>query len=76
MTKLHQEDQIEPFFITEEVEAELITAGYKFVPPSHGRTTSLSEILAGLTDAELATWSSVFSEVEIERRRAGQSRQV
>ena len=34
MMKQHQEDQIEPFFISEEVEAELIAAGYEFEPPS------------------------------------------
>ncbi len=75
MTKPHQEDQDEPFFITEEVVAKLIAAGYEFEPPDHGRTTSLPEILAGLTDAELATWPSVLSEVEIERRRASLPRQ-
>ncbi len=32
MTKPHQEDQDEPFFITEEVEAKLTTAGYEFEP--------------------------------------------
>lgn len=76
MMKQHQEDRIEPFVISEGVEAELIAAGYEYAPPSHGRTTSLPEILAGLTDSELGTWLSVFLEVEIERRRAGQSRQV
>lgn len=69
MTKPHQEDQAEPFFITEEVEAELIAAGYEFEPPGHARTTSLPKILTGLTDAELATWSSELSKGEIERRR-------
>lgn len=36
MTKLHQEKQAEPFFITEEVEAELIAAGYAFAACSAG----------------------------------------
>lgn len=32
----HQENgQFEPFFITEDVEAELIAAGYEFEPPNH-----------------------------------------
>ncbi len=38
--------QPEPFFITEDVEAELIAAGYEFEPPNHVRTagtTSLSQ---------------------------------
>ena len=41
MTKLHQEDQAERLFITEEVEAELITAGYEFAPPCQARTASI-----------------------------------
>jgi hypothetical protein len=45
MTKTHQEEQAEPFFITEEVEAELIAAGYEFEPPGHARTASISELL-------------------------------
>lgn len=32
--------QFEPFFITEDVEAELIAAGYEFEPPNHALTTS------------------------------------
>lgn len=44
MTKPHQEDQAEPFFITEEVEAELIAAGYEFEPPGHARTASIREL--------------------------------
>lgn len=74
MTKPHQN---EPFFITEEVEARLTAAGYKFEPPSHTRTTSLPEILACLTDAALATWPNVLSKEEIERRqgRAPEARQ-
>lgn len=44
MTKPHQEDQAEPFFITEEVEAELIAAGYEFAPPGHVRTASIRDL--------------------------------
>ena len=44
MTKPHQEDQAEPFFITEEVEAELTAAGYEFEPPGHARTASILEL--------------------------------
>jgi hypothetical protein len=32
--------QFEPFFITEDVEAELIAAGYEFEPPNHALTAS------------------------------------
>ena len=44
MTRPHQEDQAEPFFITEEVEAELTAAGYEFAPPGHARTASIREL--------------------------------
>lgn len=44
MTKLHQEDQAEPFFITEDVEAELIAAEYVFAPAGHARTASIREL--------------------------------
>lgn len=73
MTTLHH-DQAEPFFITEEVEAELIAAGYMFEPPGHVSTKRLPEILASLTDDELTTWPSVLSKGETERRRVGQHR--
>ncbi|MGC8732606.1 MAG: hypothetical protein ACP5RC_10145 [Halothiobacillaceae bacterium] len=69
MTTLHQDTQAEPFFITTEVEAELIAAGYQFEPPSHFATMRLPEVLASLTDAELATWPSELSKEEIERRQ-------
>lgn len=44
MIKPRQEDQAEPLFITEEVEAELIAAGYEFSLPSHARAASTSEL--------------------------------
>ncbi|MCG5499648.1 hypothetical protein [Ectothiorhodospira lacustris] len=31
--------QLEPFFITEDVEAELVATGYEFEPPNHVQTT-------------------------------------
>jgi len=68
MTKPLHPAPAEPFFITEEIEAELITAGYEFEPPDHARTTSLPEILAGLTDDELATWSGKLADEERARR--------
>jgi len=34
----------EPFFITEEVEAKLLAAGYEFKPPSHIRTKSIIDL--------------------------------
>lgn len=72
---MKQHDENEPFFITEEVEAELIAAGHVFELPRHVSTKNLPEILAGLTDDELATLPGVLSKGEIEHRRAGQPRQ-
>lgn len=42
--KPHQDDQAAPFFITEEIEAELIAAGYEFEPPAHVSTTNIREL--------------------------------
>ena len=62
MTNLHHNDQAEPFFITAEVEAELIAAGYQFEPPSHFATMCLPEVLAGLTNhycgERLSPWAA------------------
>lgn len=68
MTTPYQDDHTEPFFITEEIEAELIAAGYVFEPPGHARTTSLPAILAGLTLEELATWPGELADQERARR--------
>lgn len=68
MNQPNQDDQIEPFFITEENEAEMITRGYTFEPPNHARTTSLPEILAGLSDVQLARWSGDLAEQERKNR--------
>lgn len=43
MKSKHQ-DENEPFFITEDVEAELAAAGYEFEPPAHARTKSIREL--------------------------------
>ncbi|RWA36748.1 transcriptional regulator [Xylella fastidiosa] len=44
MTKLHQEDQDEPFFITEDVATEMAAADYEFKPPGHARTKSVRDL--------------------------------
>lgn len=44
MTKPHQKDQAEPFFITEDVAAEMAAAGYEFGPPGHARTASIRDL--------------------------------
>lgn len=41
-----QSDQEEPFFITEEIEAEMIAAGYVFEPPPIVCTGRLRDVLA------------------------------
>ena len=47
--------QEEPFFITEEIDAEMIAAGYVFEPPAHFTTTNarrLFDLRAGETVSE------------------------
>lgn len=53
MTKLHQEDQSEPFFIIEDVVAEMAAAGYEFKPPSHARTKSVCDLYGWQFDETL-----------------------
>lgn len=62
MTKSHQEDQIEPFFITDGPPSNDLP-----IPPH--RTMNLPQILAGLTDDELARWPGDLADAESERRR-------
>lgn len=59
----------EPFFITEEAEAEMVKAGYSFEPPrGHVRTASLAEMLAQTTDDELLKWPGEPADRERKRR--------
>ena len=44
MTEQYQDGQDEPFFITDEIEAELLASGYEFAPPNHVRTKSICEL--------------------------------
>ncbi|MFZ6694305.1 transcriptional regulator [Stenotrophomonas acidaminiphila] len=44
MTKPYQDDQVEPFFITEEIAAEMAATGYEFKPPGHARTKSVRDL--------------------------------
>lgn len=64
-----QKDQEEPFFITEEIEADMVAAGYVFEPPAHVSIVRLPEVLAGLTDAELAAWPAQLATEKVELRR-------
>lgn len=63
----HQND--EPFFITDEIEAEMKAAGYEFEPPAHVSTQLLCQVVAALSDSELATWPSLLTEQEVKRRQ-------
>lgn len=63
-----QDEQIEPFFITEEIETEMIARGCTFEPPNHARTISLPGILASLSDDELAKWEGDFADEERVKR--------
>lgn len=65
MKKPHQD---EPFFITEEVAAEMIASGYEFEPPPIACTVRLRNVLEGMTDAELALQPGEIAEQELERR--------
>lgn len=68
-TEKAKSDQDEPFFITKEIEAEMVKAGYSFDPPaSHVRTVSLAGILSQMTDEELKDWPGDMAEQERERR--------
>ena len=64
-----QSDQEEPFFITEEIEAEMIAAGHMFEPPPIVCTGRLRDVLARMTDDELALQPGEIADQERERRR-------
>ena len=67
MTKPHQD--AEPFFITEEVAAEMIAGGYEFELPPILCTIRLRDVLERMSDAELALQPGEFADQERERRR-------
>ena len=67
-TEEAKSDQDEPFFITKEMEAEMVKAGYFFdLPTSHVRTVSLAGMLSQMTDEELKDWPGDMAEQERER---------
>jgi len=59
----------EPFFITEEVEAGLLAAGYVFEPPSIACTVRLRDVLKGMSDDELALQPGEIADQEREHRQ-------
>ena len=63
----------EPFFITEEAEAEMVAAGYEFEPPPIPCTIRLRDVLERMTDAELALQPGEIAEQERKRRQNKQS---
>ena len=73
MTELHQDDRTEPFFITEEVAAEMIAGGYEFEPSPIPCTIRLRGVLEGMTNAELALQPGEIAEQERKRRKNEQS---
>ncbi|MBV6303723.1 hypothetical protein KVP10_02430 [Candidimonas humi] len=67
MTKLHQD--AEPFFITEEIAAEMTAGGYEFGPPPIPCTIRLRDVLERMTDAELALQPGEIADQERGCRR-------
>lgn len=67
MTLEHHNE--EPFFITEEVEAELIAAGHVFKPPPIVCTGRLHHVLERMTDTELALQPGEIADDEREHRQ-------
>jgi len=68
MTKPHQDT--EPFFITEEVAAEMIDGGYEFEPPHIPCTIRLHDVLKGMSDAELESQPGEIADQERESRQS------
>lgn len=64
-----QSGQEEPFFITEEIAAEMIAAGHVFEPPPIACTGRLRDVLERMTDEELALQPGEVAGQERERRR-------
>jgi len=69
---MKQYDDNEPFFITEEVKAEMMAAGYVFEPPPIACTVRLHEVLERMADAELALLPGEIADKERERRQSKQ----
>ncbi|GKT16295.1 hypothetical protein AVHY2522_11175 [Acidovorax sp. SUPP2522] len=65
---MNNQSEGEPFFITEEVEADMRAAGYVFEPPKHVSTVRLREVLASLSANDLTAWPSEIAEQGGSRR--------
>lgn len=66
---MKRDNTSEPFFITEEVAAEMIAGGYEFEPPPIACTVRLRDVLEGMSDAELALQPGKIADQERDRRR-------
>lgn len=66
---MKQHDENEPFFITEEIAAEMIASGYEFEPPSIACTGRLRDVLEGMSDAELALQPGEIADQERKHRQ-------
>lgn len=66
---MKQHDENEPFFITEEIAAEMIASDYEFEPPSIACTGRLRDVLEGMSDAELALQPGEIADQERKRRQ-------
>lgn len=69
MTRQLHESQEEPFFITEEIGAEMVTVGYEFELPPIACTVRLRDVLEGMSDAGLALQPGEIADQERERRQ-------
>ncbi|KDB64655.1 hypothetical protein AZ16_2340 [Bordetella bronchiseptica B18-5 (C3)] len=69
MTKQFQDTQDEPFFITEEIGAEMVAAGYEFEPPPIACTGRLCDVLESMSDAELVLQPGEIADQERKRRQ-------
>lgn len=65
--RLYEEN--EPFFITEEVTAEMTVSGYEFEPPPIACTGRLRDVLERMCDTELAFQPGEIANQERKRRQ-------
>ncbi|MEH6498698.1 MAG: hypothetical protein V7751_04860 [Pseudoalteromonas distincta] len=65
---MSERQENEPLFITEEIEAEMVANGYVFEPPTHVSTLRLRDVLATLSDEQLAALPGEIAKQEVERR--------
>ncbi|MEH0876577.1 hypothetical protein QM999_18140 [Pectobacterium cacticida] len=66
---MKQHDENEPFFITEEAEAEMIAAGYEFEPPPIVCTGRLRDVLERMSDGELTLQPGEIADQERKHRQ-------